>query len=307
MTVEEAIQFAEGYLSQRKLSLPRQDAELLVSSILQKNRAFLYGHPECELRAAQERLFCLWLAKRGEHYPLQYLRGHQEFYGRDFIVRPGVFIPRPETEVLIEITLERLKQYPQKRLRIADVGTGSGCIAITLACEDPRVHIVATDASPTALEVARLNAKRHGCANRIKFCLKKGLGGDSTYKHFFDLILSNPPYVGRQQRHRVDLSVRKYEPSNAVFAGESGQEVYAMLLPQAMLALKSQGSLILELGEDSKKKVVALAQQTGWKIGQVRADLAGIDRCIALDKDLGQKGTGLIFSQDQNKNKSCYD
>ena len=287
MTVEEAIQFAEGYLSQRRLPLPRQDAELLVSSILQKNRAFLYGHPECKLRAAQERLFLLWLTKRGGHYPLQYLRGRQEFYGRDFIVRPGVFIPRPETEVLIEITLERLKQCPQKQLRIADVGTGSGCLAITLACEDPRVNIVATDTSLKALDVARLNADRHGCAHRIKFCLKKGLGADSSYKHFFDLILSNPPYVGRQQSHQVDLSVKKYEPSSAVFAGESGQEVYAMLLPQAMLALNSQGCLILELGEGSKKKVVALAQQGGWKIGQIRADLAGTDRCITLHKDLG--------------------
>jgi len=163
VTVHEALQSATDYLAKHRLRSPRQDADLLVASVLQRDRTFLYTYPEHQLSTAQKRLFQQWLIKRGEHYPLQYLRGKQEFYGREFSVRPGVFIPRPETELVLEVALDLLRESPEEQLWAVDVGTGSGCIGITLACEEPRVVVTATDVSPIALKVARQNAKKHRC------------------------------------------------------------------------------------------------------------------------------------------------
>jgi len=167
LTVKEALQSAAGYLAKRRLRSPRQDADLLVASVLQRDRTFLYTYPEHQLSSAQQDLFQQWLIKRGEHYPLQYLRGKQEFYGREFSVRPGVFIPRPETELVLEAALGLLRECPEEQLRAADVGTGSGCIGITLVCEEPRVVVTATDVSPIALKVARQNAKKHRCLSVV--------------------------------------------------------------------------------------------------------------------------------------------
>ena len=282
MTVKEAVQFAEVYLAERALQLPRQDAELLVASVLQRNRAFLYSHPERELLSAQECLFHLWLTKRGVHYPLQYLRGKQEFYGRDFIVRPGVFIPRAETELLVEVGITLLQNRTEDHPRVADVGTGSGCIAITLACEDPRVTLTAIDASPQALELARQNTGVHRCYNRVEFFLGDTLSPVVGRRGYFDLILSNPPYVSWREQHQVELSVKKYEPSKAVFAGKSGHEAYKKLFRQGRNVLHPQGALVLELGHTSKNDVTELGRLEGWVLSQVRADLAGIDRCAVF-------------------------
>lgn len=284
MTVKEAIQFGEAYLDERGLQAPRQDAELLVASILQRGRAFLYGHPEQKLLATQERLFHLWLTKRGAHYPIQYLRGKQEFYGRDFIVRPGVFIPRPETELLVEVGGALLQNKTEGPLRAADVGTGSGCIAITLACDNPRVTVTATDTSAQALDLARQNAEVHQCCDRVSFFQGDALLPVVSRQNYFDLILSNPPYVSWQELHQVELSVKKYEPSEAVFAGESGHEVYKKLFRQGRAVLAPQGFMVLELGHASKVGVARLGLLEGWTLGQVRADLAGIDRCAIFQK-----------------------
>ena len=284
MTVKEAVQFAEVYLAERAIQLPRQDAELLVASVLQRDRAFLYGHPERELLSAQECLFYLWLTKRGAHYPLQYLRGKQEFYGREFIVRPGVFIPRPETELLVETGITLLQGKSDDRLRVADVGTGSGCIAITLACEDPRVALTAIDASPQALELARQNTEVHRCCDRVEFFRGDTLSPAIDRHSYFDLILCNPPYVSWRDHHLVELSVKRYEPSQAVFAGDSGLEVYKKVFRQGRSALHPQGALVLELGHECKNDVTELGRLEGWALSRVRVDLAGIDRCAVFQQ-----------------------
>ena len=289
MTVKEAIQSADDYLAKHRLRSPRQDAELLVASVLQRDRSFLYTYPEHQLSTAQRHLLQQWLIKRGEHYPLQYLRGEQEFYGREFSVRPGVFIPRPETELVLEAALTLLRESPEEQLRAVDVGTGSGCIAITLACEEPRVVVTATDVSLIALKVARQNAKKHHCLDRVEFREGQTLNPVKDRVGYYHLVVSNPPYVSYQERNRVDLSVDKHEPHEAVYAGESGQDTYKQLFCEAQKVLKAHGKLVVELGEGGARGVSRLAQEKGWVLEDTQKDLAHIHRCAIFGRSEEEK------------------
>jgi len=289
VTVKEALQSAASYLSKRRLRSPRQDAELLVASVLQRDRTFLYTYQEHQLSTAQKHLFQQWLIKRGQHYPLQYLRGKQEFYGREFSVRPGVFIPRPETELVLETALGLLRERPEEQLRAADVGTGSGCIGITLACEEPRVVVTATDVSPIALKVARQNAKKHRCLDRLEFREGQTLSPVRNRLGYYHLVVSNPPYVSSEERNRVDASVDKHEPHEAVYAGESGQEIYKQLFSEAQKVLRPRGKLVVELGEGVGQGICRLAQEKGWILEDSRKDLAHIDRCAIFGRPVEEK------------------
>ncbi len=282
MTVKEALEFAAAYLAGRGLRFPQQDAELLVISILRRDRAFLHAHPEFELPLPDESIFHQWLNKRGEHYPLQYLRGKQEFYGREFLVHPGVFIPRPETELLIEVGMGLLGQSPEGRVFAADVGTGSGCIAVTLACQRSDLMVTAIDVSAVALQAARHNADVHNCLDRIEFRQGSMLSVVKERRAHYHLIVSNPPYVGLQERSRVDMSVKKYEPREAVFSGESGLAAYPQLFEQSKELLRPGGGLVLELAAGGLQPVVLLGQKEGWVLNQVGCDLAGIERCAVF-------------------------
>ncbi|MFB3068194.1 MAG: peptide chain release factor N(5)-glutamine methyltransferase [Acidobacteriota bacterium] len=284
VTVKEALQSATEYLAKQRLRSPRQDADLLVASVLQRDRTFLYTYPEHQLSTAQRRLLQQWLIKRGEHFPLQYLRGKQEFYGREFSVRPGVFIPRPETELVLEAALSLLRENPEEQLWAADVGTGSGCIGITLVCEEPRVVVTATDVSPIALKVARQNAKKHRCLERLEFREGQTLNPVRDRPGYFHLVVSNPPYVSPEDRNRVDASVDKHEPREAVYAAESGQEIYKQLFSEAQKVLRPQGKLVVELGEGARKGICRLAQKKGWVLEDSRKDLAHIDRCAIFGR-----------------------
>ena len=289
VTVQEALQSAADYLAKRRLRSPRQDADLLVASVLKRDRTFLYTHPEHQLSTAQKHLFQQWLIKRGEHFPLQYLRGKQEFYGREFSVRPGVFIPRPETELVLEAALGLLRESPEEHLRAIDVGTGSGCIGITLACEEPRVVVTATDVSPIALQVAHQNAKKHRCLDRLEFREGQTLNPVKDRPGYYHLVVSNPPYVSHQEKNRVDASVDKHEPREAVYAAESGQEIYKQLFSEAQKVLQAQGKLVVELGEGAGQGICRLAQEKGWVLEDSRTDLAHIDRCAIFGRPLEEE------------------
>ena len=282
MTVKEASRLATGYLAERNLRSPREDAELILLSVLQCDRTFLLSHPEQILSVSQQRVFHQWLLKRGEHYPLQYLRGAQEFYGREFTVTPSVLIPRPETELVVESALNFLRSWEDEPLRVLEVGAGSGCIAVTLACEDPRILVTATDISAAALKCARRNAEKHGCLDRIEFVLSDTLKGLSQRGSFYHLLVSNPPYVGRRYEHRVEIAVARYEPREAVFAGELGMNVYHELLREGKAALRPGGCLIVELGYDVGEQVQSLSKKMGWCVAEMLKDLSGIDRCAIL-------------------------
>jgi release factor glutamine methyltransferase len=265
------------------------------------DRAYLYAHPERDLTSAETGRYNEALSRRSAGVPAQYITGHQEFWGLDLIVSPAVLIPRPETEHLIETVLELVSgiETKEKRdqdqdqdqrprtgvsapheLRIVDVGTGSGAIALALAHELPMAQIFATDISAEALEVARANAARHDLTSHVEFRqtdLLEGLPPAS-----FDFVISNPPYVGESEEDSVQLEVRKFEPRNAVFAGPTGLEVIARLIPQAETALKPGGWLVFEISGTIADRVQSLLLD--WNEVALRKDLQGIARVAVARK-----------------------
>ena len=210
----------------------------------------------------------------------------------DFIVTPAVLIPRPETEHVIEAVLELRgsasgvrrsasgSQKPEAGSRILDVGTGSGCIALALAKEFPDAEIFATDISAAALEIARINAARNQLESRVQFREGDLLAGFEN--NSFDFIVSNPPYVGESEEDEVQLEVRKFEPRNAVFAGPTGIEVIARLIPQAHAALKPGGWLVMEISGSIAEEVRNLLKD--WKEVSIRPDLQSIPRVAQARK-----------------------
>jgi release factor glutamine methyltransferase len=264
------------------------NAELLLMFTLGCDRAYLYGHPERELTDQEGARYNDALMQRAHGIPAQYITGHQEFWGMDFIVSPAVLIPRPETEHVVERVLELLSdwrgvlaapQHATTKPRLVDVGTGSGCIALALAKELPQVEVHATDISAEALDVARANAARLILQEKVIFHQADLL---SVIHGPFDVVVSNPPYVGLAEEDQVQLEVRKFEPRTAVFAGESGLEIIERLVPQAMAVLKSGGWLVMEMSGTIAERAQKLF--TGWANVQVTSDLQGIPRVLSAQK-----------------------
>ncbi len=289
-------------------------AELLLLHATQRGRTFLYSHPEAELTAEEALTYQNFLDRRISGVPVQHLTGKQEFWGLSFEVTPDVLIPRPETEHLIEVALDRLALRelragrPNKNggagLLIADIGTGSGCIAIALARELPQAQFVASDVSPSALEVARRNAAKLSVSRRIQF-VESNLfdalfslgyhyalppeGPSSRFRipqeaTLFDLVISNPPYIGRCEAPSLTREVRDHEPALALYGGEEGYEFYAGLIAQSAPQLTPGGLLVLELGHDSLPAVQPLIDAPLWTNVSVTNDLAGIPRVIAAER-----------------------
>ena len=271
------------------------------------DRAYLYAHPERELTADETQCYDNALTRRATGVPAQYITGHQEFWGLDFIVSPAVLIPRPETEHLVEAVLEivsrpdlvREQEHDQSqeqgqragvpaphgqsllhKVRIVDTGTGSGAIALALASELALAHISATDISSDALDIARANAARLGLASRVEFHLADLLSGFPPA--WFDVVVSNPPYVGESEEESVQLEVRKFEPRNAVFAGPTGLEVIERLIPQAYAALRPGGWLVFEISGTIADRVLSLLN--GWNDVGMKPDLQGIARVAVARK-----------------------
>ena len=275
----------EGMARLRAAGVPSHvlAAELLLMHVLGHDRTWLYANPEATLdEKAAEKLFEL-VARRAAGTPTQYLTGKQEFWGLEFEVTPAVLIPRPETEHVVEVALERLRaERVREALRIADIGTGSGCIAVALAKELPRAEIFATDISGEALAVARRNAERHGVASRVRFVECNLLDGVAADAGPFDLIVSNPPYVSRDEQGQLPREVREHEPHAALFAGPSGTEIYEALIAQATKRLRSEGLLVIEIGYGALERVRPLLEDPQvWASIRVTNDLAGIPRVIS--------------------------
>jgi release factor glutamine methyltransferase len=309
-------------------------AELLLLHVLGRDRTWLYAHPEEQIPISDADRFFKLIARRVAGEPTQHLTGKQEFWGLEFEVTADVLIPRPETEHVIEVALDRLalrelragrkQTLTGEGLQIADIGTGSGCIAIALAKELPQATIFATDISPAALAVAQRNAARHSVSDRIHFLesnLLDGLaqrtaasislpvvgaqhaapllGKDDPHKspgtghqpaptlsgsRSFDLIASNPPYIGRREAHTLMREVRDHEPEIALYGGEEGYELYAELIMQSAAHLKPAGILILELGHNSLPAVQPLLGAPAWTNVAVTNDLAGIPRVLTAER-----------------------
>ena len=257
------------------------NAETLMMFVLGVNRAHLYAHPERELTPEEQARYDEVIAQRARGVPSQYITGHQEFWGLDFVVSPAVLIPRPETEHLVETVLELAREVQAPR--IVDVGTGSGCIALALANELKRAEVFGVDLSAEALEIARANAARLQLEGRVRFLqsnVLEALAGDRD----LDFVVSNPPYVGFNEADKVQRSVFEFEPRMAVFAGESGLDVIRPLIDQAHAALKSGGWLAMEIGYSMRDMVLELLAPTMWEDIRVVPDLQGIPRVIAARK-----------------------
>jgi release factor glutamine methyltransferase len=303
----------EGMAQLRAAQIPSHTlaTELLLMHAVGRDRAWIYSRPEESLDAAIAEKFLALIARRAAGEPVQYLTGKQEFWGLEFEVTPAVLIPRPETEHVMEVALARLGERglkihmdtgaPREKLRVADVGTGSGCLAVALAWELPHAEVFATDISAPALEVARRNAARHKVDDRIHFVqcdLLTGLeNGDTNSfgaRHAvpasaqresqFDLIVSNPPYVARDELAQLQREVRDHEPHAALFGGPTGVEMYQRLIDQARDLLRDRGILVLELGHDCAEHVRGIFDaQPGWTKVAITMDLAGIPRVLAAE------------------------
>ena len=281
MQLKESLSSALFRLTADQVPSPRMNAELLLMFTLNCDRAYLYAHAERRLSSEEVRRYEAALAERARGVPAQYITGHQEFWGMDLIVTPAVLIPRPETEHVVETVLECVGRAPAPASsRIADVGTGSGCIALALAKELPAAEIHATDISLSALEIARANAARHQLQSRIEFHetdLLAGLEADS-----FAVIASNPPYVGESETDQVQLDVRKFEPRGAVFAGPTGLEVITRLIPQAHTSLKPGGWLVMEISGTIAEEVKESLKS--WDEVLIKPDLQSIPRVARARK-----------------------
>jgi release factor glutamine methyltransferase len=276
MTVADVLEAA-----QRPAQASRRDAETLLAYVLGRERAFLLAHPEAELEAAAQARLEELLARRSAGEPLQYLTGQQEFYGLMLEVTPAVLIPRPETERLVEQVILWATQFHDGRtLRVVDVGTGSGAIAIALATHVAGVHVTAVDVSAEALEAARRNAARHECESRITFVQSDLLHGVHGQ---YDAVVSNPPYVALRDASELQREVREHEPHLALFAGDDGLDVYRRLIPQAQGALREGGLLAMELGFGQREALTALL--SGWQDVRFVDDYAGIPRVVLATRE----------------------
>ena len=279
MTVREAIEKAADQIQ-------RRDAELLVLHVARRDRAWSLAHPEAILGPAEIGEFFGLVARRAAHWPMQYLTGQQEFFGLELKLSEDVLIPRPETELLVEAVLGWAHLAGEGAvLRVVDVGTGSGAIAVALASRLPRAEIVAVDLSPKVRPVVESNAKRLGVADRVRFLESDLLEAFSTQIEAgdqFDVVVSNPPYVPLGDASSMQPEVREYEPHLALFAGEDGLEVYRRLIPQAWQALRPGGLLAMEFGFGQRAALAELL--AGWDEVRFQDDYAAIPRIVTAER-----------------------
>lgn len=289
--ISELLADGTAYLKSKGIEAPRLESEHLLASVLSCSRTDLFLHPNQGLNLEEGGRFWNHLSRRAVNEPLQYITGFVEFYGLALSIGPGAFIPRPETELIVE-TAQQIVPTPR---RILDLCTGSGALALALARQFPEAKIFATDCSEAALSVARRNIDRYACAGRVSL-LKgdlfnalslEGRGGGSRPAEPFDLIVCNPPYISESERDALPPNVRDYEPALALFAPEDGRAYYRRILSEVDPFLSNQGKLLLELG----------AGQAEWLKGWVNEmdvfdlhlidDWAGIQRIAQLTRRLG--------------------
>jgi len=267
---------ANPYLSEHA----HRDAELLLLHILQISRVTLIAYPDRDLSSAQDALYQSAIRRRLQLEPIQYIIGEQEFYGLRLHVSPAVLIPRPETEHLIEAVLKLLPS--NQPVKLVDVGTGSGAIAIALSVHLPLAAIIAVDLSLDSLAIAEQNAREHNVADRIQFLRSDLLAAIESQGPTFDAIVSNPPYIPESDRATLHPQVREHEPAAALFAGETGLDIYRRLIPEALSALQPNGTLALEIGYGQQQSLGHLL--TGWNDVTFVNDLQQIPRVVLARK-----------------------
>ena len=264
----------------------RLDAEVLLRHVLDVEKEQLYMNGDAPISAGEEAKFRELLLRRSRREPVAYITGHKEFWSLDFFVTPAVLIPRPETELLVEVALQYVRRLASgSPLKVLDVGTGSGAIPVCLAKEQAATQIVAVDISPAALDVAGVNARRHGVADRIRFLSGDFFAPIKPLREIFDLIVSNPPYIRSGELPWLAPEIHRWEPTVALDGGVDGIDSYRRIIEEGHSYLTTGGSIVLEIGADMASAVADLFSRSGYYgPASVYQDYAGKDRVIAAVK-----------------------
>ena len=285
-SIRSALLWGAQVLSQAGLENSRLDAEVLLRHVLNMEKEQLCVNGDAPISAGQQMEFRGLLLRRSRREPVAYITGHKEFWSMDFFVTPAVLIPRPETELLVEVALQYVTQLASgSPVKVLDVGAGSGAISVCLAKGQAAWQIFAVDISPVALDVARLNARRHGVADRIRFLPGDLFAPIKPLPETFDLIVSNPPYIRSGELSMLAPEICEWEPTVALDGGVDGLDTYRRIIEEGHSYLTTGGSIVLEIGADMASAVADLFSRSGY-YGPVSVyqDYAGKDRVIAAMK-----------------------
>jgi release factor glutamine methyltransferase len=280
MTVSALLDDAVARLRAAGVPTPELDAELLVRLVTQWDRATLVSNRRTTLGPSDEARFHALVNERATRKPLQHITGRQWFWKHEFVVTPDVLIPRPETELIVEVSLDLLRSVD--RPLVVDVGTGSGCIALSLALERPDATVLGTDLSSEALRIAETNRQRLGLEGRVRLLEGDLLEPVRDLAGRVDLVASNPPYVAESDP--LPPEVRDHEPRLALFPSEGSAALYARLAAAAADVLKPGGFLVLEIGAGQEAPVARSCESAGLRIVRVLPDLQGIPRTVVAQR-----------------------
>jgi release factor glutamine methyltransferase len=296
----QSLQWGRSYLQASGLETARLDAEVLLMHCLQWARTALYCHRDYQLSPDQEARFDALVRRRGAHEPIAYLIGEREFWSLPFVVRPGVLIPRPETEWVVDAALRYAPQLRSRhgRCHVLDLGTGSGNIAIALATSVPWIEVTAVDSSFEALSVARFNAQVCHVTERIRFICGDLLRPFHPYRGRAELLVSNPPYIAAEEWQALPATVRCYEPRQALDGGSDGLLFYRRLATEAAPSLVEGGIVIVEVGHRQADEVSYLLRQSQhWEVMEIIKDYSGIQRVVVARRRHKRSGTAWMASK----------
>ena len=276
-SIRELLRIGESILASSGVAEPRREAMSLLMLTTKKDKTFVYAHPDEEVSSHDIEIFNSYVNRRADREPLQYISGVQEFYGLEFHVTPDVLIPRPETEMVVERALEILK-FTDKPM-ICDIGTGSGCIVVSILHEAENVRAMGLDVSPQALKVAERNAASLGVIDRLRLIESDAFG--ALREEQFGLIVSNPPYVPVRDLHGLQAEVRDFEPRVALTDSSDGLSMIRRIVDGAPKHLTQRGHLLLEIGFDQSRKVAEMFDREIWEVPDLLPDLQGIPRLVS--------------------------
>ena len=279
MIYSEILKKGSNFLKKSKVKNPYLDTELILSKVTNKKREELLLNINNKLKNKDIIKFKNYLIRRYKKEPIAYILGYKHFWKHKFLINKSVLIPRPDTELIIEETLRHLPKDKSKK--ILDVGTGSGCIVISLLKERPKCIATAIDICKNAINIAKTNAKLHQLENKINFII---IDVDKYKSNYYDLVVSNPPYVSNIELNRLDDDIKFHEPMSALSGGHSGFKDLKKVIIKSKKLLKINGKLILEIGHRQKNQCSKILIKNGYYINQISKDLSGKDRCIVSTK-----------------------
>lgn len=275
--IKELLEWTTRFFTEKGIVNPRLEAEVLLARILGKDRVYLYAHFDKPVNREEREQYRHYIIRRIKGEPVAYITGHKEFMSLDFKLSPAVLIPRPETELLVELALDLARD--RNEVRVCDVGTGSGAIAVSLAVYCPAARVYATDISLPALEVAQENADR--CGAEVSF-FHGDLLAPLQNEGSFDIILANLPYIPEEEFKDLDRGIKDYEPAGALLAAGDGLDIYRRLIPQALQLISPGGYMLMEIAPHQSQKALEMVQD--FADFCLIKDLAGLDRIIKARK-----------------------